>query len=324
MIRLRSAVFCILLISGVATGTALGQGKDGDATAIVNGKPLTKARVVDLLMQSHGIESMQQLILLDLAKQESAKRGFKVQTSDVTAEFNRALDKIATTDDGKPIDDATKRQALDQLLERKGLSLAEFMVAMERNAHLRKVVESEIKIDESLLHEEFARTYGEKVVVRHIQISVTEPRELNEVVEQLNQKREFADVARQLSRNAETAQNGGELPPFSFDDKTLPAVLREAAFSMQAGEVSAPIRIDDWYHILKLERRIPPENARYEDVRTQVQQHFMDRVVPQEMSKLAAELFKKAEIRVIDPKLREKFDDLRKKAIATELPEDGK
>lgn len=318
MIRYRMLISAVVLACALAS-PAPAQ-KDGDAIAIVNGKPLSRARVVDLLMQSHGIEAMQQLILLDLAKQESAKRGFKVQPSDVTTEFNRSLDKIAAAAGGEVIDDAAKRQALDTLLEQKGLSLAEFMVGMERNAHLRKVVESEIKIDETVLREEFSRAYGEKVQIRHIQIPVAEPRELSDVIEQLNQKHEFADVARRLSRNADTAAAGGELPTFTFDDPSIPAVLREAAFSMQPGEVSAPIRTESWYQILKLEKRIAPENARFEDVRAQVEQRFRDRVVPQEMSRLATELFKKAELRVIEPKLREKFDELRKKAIADETP----
>ncbi|MBL8880993.1 MAG: peptidylprolyl isomerase [Phycisphaerales bacterium] len=308
-----------MVIAGALPIAALAQ-KDGDAIAIVNGKSLSRARVVDLLMESHGIEAMQQLILLDLAKQESAKRGFKVQPSDVTSEFNRSLDKIAAAAGGEVIDEAAKRLALDTLLAQKGLSLAEFMVGMERNAHLRKVVESEIKISDDLLREEFSRTYGEKVQVRHIQIPAAEPRELTDVIEQLNQKREFADVARQLSRNPDTAAGGGELPAFAFDDSTIPAVLREAAFSMQPGEVSAPIRVDNWFQILKLEKRIAPENAKFEDVRPQVEQRFRDRVVPQEMSRLATELFKKAEVRVIEPKLREKFEELRKKSAASESP----
>jgi foldase protein PrsA len=287
----------------------------------VNGKSLSRARVIDLLMQSHGIAAMQQLILLDLAKQETARRGFKVQPSEVTEEFNLSLNKIATAaSGGEPIDEASKRKALDALLEQKGLSLSEFMVGMERNAHLRKIVESELKIDEAVLREEFSRTYGERVVARHIQISASDPKSLSDVIEQLNQRRDFGELARKFSSNSDTAAAGGELPPFSFDEPAIPAVLREAAFSMQPGEVSAPIRIDSWFHILKLEQRIAPEGVRFEDVRATVQQRYMDRVVNQEMTRLAVELFRKAEIRIIDPRLREKFEELRKNAVSEYSP----
>lgn len=309
------------LVTGVLVETAHSQSKEGDAIAIVNGKALSRARVVDLLMQSHGIAAMQQLIILDLAKQETARRGFKVQPSEVTEEFNRSLNQIAmAASGGEPIDEASKRKALDALLEQKGLSLPEFMVGMERNAHLRKIVESELKIDEAVLREEFSRAYGEKAVVRHIQIAVADAKTLSDVIEQLNQRRDFAELARQFSANPDTAAAGGALPPFSFDEPTIPAVLREAAFSMQPGEVSAPIRIDSWFHILRLEQRIAPEGVRFEDVRAAVQQRYADRVITQEMTRLAFELFRKAEIRVIDARLREKFEELRKNATPGPTP----
>lgn len=285
---------------------------DGDAIAFANGKPISRQQVMDLLIESHGLEAMQQLIMLELARQETERRGLTVKPSDVQAEFQRSLDKIAAASSDAPLDEAAKRQALNTLLTQKGLSMAEFTIGMERNAHLRKIVEADFKVGDDTLREEFARTHGEKVLVRHIQLA--ESRDLGDVLMQLNKGADFAEVARRLSQNPDTAAHGGELPLFTFDDSQIPAALREAAFSLKPGEVSPPIRTEKWYHILKLERRIPPESAKFEDVRPQVETSLRERVIPQEMGKLANDLYQKAKIRVIEGKLKDRYETMRKDA----------
>lgn len=214
------------------------------------------------------------------------------------------------------MDEAAKRRALQTLLEQRGLSLAEFRLSMERNAHLRKLVEQSVVITEQTLREEYSRTYGEKVQVRHIQVA--ESSDLNEVLNRLNRGDDFAVVARELSRNPESAAKGGELPAFAFDEASIPPVLREAAFALKPGEVSSPIRVEKWFHILKLERRIAPENVRFEDVKPQVEQALRERVIPQEMNRKATELYQQAKIKVIDAKLRDQYEELQKKAAAAQ------
>lgn len=298
---------------------AAAQSKDGDALVIVNDKAITRKEVVELLLESHGLEAMQQLIVLELARQETRRRGIKVAPADVQAEFQRSLNLLAPAAGGSDaMTEENKRKALEMMLEQKGVSFAEFMVGMERNAHLRKIVEQDVKVSDATLREEFARTYGEKVQIRHIQVA--ENRDLNEAVNMLNNGVDFAAVAQRLSRNAETAARGGELPPFAFNDENIPPVLREAAFSLKPGEVSPPIRVEKWFHIVKLERRLPPENVRFEDVRGQVEVRMRERVATQGMNKLATDLFQRAKIRVLDPRLKTKFDDLMKRNAAAGLP----
>jgi parvulin-like peptidyl-prolyl isomerase len=285
---------------------------DGDAVAIVNGRPISKRRMADVLMEAHGLQIMQQLIVLELAKEETRRLKLQVTDADVDREFQRTLARIAPEADvrGQTLNDAEKREALEMLLRQKGLTLTEFQIGMERNAHLRKVVERDFQVNETTLREEFARLYGEKVEVRHIQVG--DVNGLHAALDQLGRGADFAEVAQAVSQNPDTAPKGGLLEPFAFNDESRAPVLREAAFSMKPGEVSKPIRVGPWWHILKLERRIPPAQVRFEDVREQVEQALRDHAVPQEMNRLITQLFQKAQIRVLDSDLKRKFEKLLK------------
>ena len=305
-----------LAVSAVALPAARAQ--DGDAIVIVNGHPITKRQMTEVLMEAHGLPVMQQLIVLELAKEESRRLKLRVTDADVDREFQRALAKIAPEADaqGKTLNEQEKLQSLEMLLQQKGLTLTEFKLGMERNAHLRKVVEHDFRTDEATLREEFARLYGEKVEVRHIQVG--DVNGLHEALNQLDKGADFAQVAAAVSQNAETAANGGLLKPFAFNDDAVAPVLREAAFSMKPGEVSKPILVGRWWHILKLERRIPSSAARFEDVREQVEQALRERAIPQEMNRVITGLFQKADVKVLDSALKRKFEKLLKDNVVTD------
>jgi len=298
------ALTCLgLLVSGAWAG-------DGDAIAIVNGQPISRQRLVAVLMEAHGLQVMQQLIVLELAKEETRRLKLKVTDEDVEREFQNALQRIAPESDaqGQLLSAAERQKALEMLLSQKGLTMTEFRLGMERNAHLRKVVEGRLTVTETTLREEFARLYGERVEVRHIQVADISG--LHEALNQLDSGKDFAAVAQTVSQNPETAPRGGLLEPFAFNDDSLAPVLREAAFALAPGEVSKPIRVGRWWHILKLERRLPPAEVRFEDVRAEVERRLRERVVPQEMNRLISDLFQKAQIRILDSALRDKYEKL--------------
>ena len=310
------AWLCFGLIVGAATLLSLppAHGEDGNALVIVNGRPISRKAVVDMLMETRGLEIMQQMITLELAKQETRRRGLKVTEADVQEQLRRAINEIVPTTDANdaPLTDEGQRQALLTVLHQRCLTMPEFELAMRRNAHLRKAIEVDFTVSEKTLREEFARTHGEKVEVRHIQVAANDTRALHEALDLLGRNVDFAQVARQVSANPVTAANGGLMEPFTFTapDEEVPAALREVAFSLAPGEVSAPTLTGKMIHILKLERRISPAGVRFENVRADVERRLRDRVVRQKMNEMITRLFAEARIRVLDPKLKREFEAL--------------
>lgn len=311
----------VVLLAAVVLGSpaARGGAPGGDAVAVVNGEAISQDELFDVLLKARGVEILQQLVMLRLAKIESRKAGLRVTDADIQREFEDALDSIAETSNMKP-DEATRENklaALRTLLVQKHISMAEFMIGMERNAHIRKVVEPTIQVDEPTLREEFARTYGEKVEIRHIQIAVNDGKRLNDVLSRLAAGEDFARVAQELSQNPETAPLGGLMEPFSFNDARIPAGLREAAFALKVGQrTPSAVVTGEMAHVVQLERRIAPDTVRFEDVRAEVERKLRQRVVPEQMGNVLADLFAKAEVRVLDEGLRRDYQQFLKDTAA--------
>lgn len=285
------------------------QRRDGDAIATVNGRSITRRAVVKLAMDARGLAAMQQLIVLQLSRQETKRLGITVTAADIEAENVNAASKIVDAAQvADTLNTADKQRLLEQLLDKKGLSMAEFRVGMERNAHLRKVAELSVHIDPAHVREEFARNYGAKVRIRHIEL--TSLRAASKAQDYLRDGVTFEETARRLSVNRESGAAGGALPPFSYPDENIPAALREAAFSLVPGQVSMPIGAKGRFHLLKLEERIPPADVKFAEVVDEVTASLRERLITEAMSKLATDLFQKARIRVIDPKLRKQYEKL--------------
>jgi parvulin-like peptidyl-prolyl isomerase len=302
----------LVVVFAAATLIAPGPARaaqDGTAVALVNGHPIAREELLDVLVDAYGVEVLQQLIILRVAKQETRQMGLRVTKAHVATEFQSALDRIAREAGMNPDEatEANKREALQQVLNERGISLAEFMIGMERNAHLRKIAERDLRITEETLRGEFARSFGEKAKISHIQIPINDRRALDEALNLLARGSDFADVAQKLSRNPETAARGGEMEPFTFDDPDIPPIIRERAFSLKEGAVSEPLLAGQFFHVIKLHHRIASETARFEDKRGEIEQRVRERAIPQLMAKLAVELFKKAKINVLDPGLRAKY-----------------
>lgn len=304
------------LIAAGSCGAALA---DGDAVATVNGRPIERADLLALLIDAHGLEMLQQLVLLEAARAETKRRGMRVTAGDVDAEFQLALRDIAQQSglDEESATDETKRQALDVVLRNKGVTMAEFKVGMERNAHLRKLAEDRVKINEATLREEFARTYGEKVRVRRISAPETDAATINAALSRLAAGEDFETVARALSADRESAGRGGEMEPFTFEDETIPAEFREAAFALRAdGELSPMVKVGRVLHILRREARIPAESVRFEEARDLVERNLRDRIMREQMNQVSVELFNAADVRVIDRALKARYEEFRRGAAS--------
>lgn len=312
----------LILVLGTLSPAAV-RADDGDAVAMVNGRPISQRQLNRVLHESYGLRILQQLMLVDIAREKAKALGLKVTRTDIDAEYQQALEGIAgpARDPNVPLTEDEKQQALDYMLQQNCITRAEFMLGMERNAYLRRIAEQDFKVDEATLREEFARTYGEKAEVRHIQIRMGDTAALHEALNLLADGVDFAEVARRVSQNDETAARGGLMEPFAFDasDDTIAPEIRDRAFALSPGEVStAPVRVGQWWHLLKLERRIPPADVRYDDVRDQVLAKLRDRVIRQRMNELMVKLFQAADIRVLDVDLRRDFEKFMKEN--TELP----
>ena len=99
---------------------------------------------------------------------------------------------------------------------------------------------------------------------------------------------DFAALAREYSDDTGSKEKGGDLGWFGRG-RMVPA-FEQAAFSLEPGQVSEPVRSQFGYHIIEVEGRRPARLQPLADVREQVRQKIADGMVDAEGSRRAATL----------------------------------
>jgi len=279
---------------------------EGRPVATVNGQPIPRRQFMTLLTESHGLALLQQMMVLDLARQATAKQGLKVSPEDVQAEYKRRLERLYQPESDEP-DKLSQQQerALELILDREGISRQEFMLKVERDAHVRKLAEKEFKIDEDALRRQYQVLYGPQVQLRLIVCGSLQQAE--QVQELLAAGEDFASVARAHSNDPHTAAQGGLTPAFSLADGAIPAALRQAARQLQPADGFRTVRLGQDYAVVEKVRTLPATNVRYENVRDRVLAVYRRRVMDQLMISVISRLIGEAKVAIFDPLLREQY-----------------
>jgi peptidyl-prolyl cis-trans isomerase C len=164
-------------------------------------------------------------------------------------------------------------------------------------------IKAETKIDEAdarKYYDEHLRDF-EEVTARHILIrtkgaqmpvkpgakELTDEEALakaNDLYKRITAGEDFATLAKENSDDS-TASNGGLLPPFPHN-RMVPTFDQEA-FKLKPGEVSAPVKTQYGYHIIKVESHV---TKTFEQARPQIEKTL----VPQKAQKTLEEMTKSA------------------------------
>jgi parvulin-like peptidyl-prolyl isomerase len=289
----------------------------------------------DPLIQAFGLNMLLKVVQLELAKEQAARMGIRLNSHDFAAETQRYLDEVfrddkqiaaerdqldAATQAGKTADAERIRRSIEQeqqrllaqLLDNQKLTRTEFDIAIQTTTYLRAVVQPAVqsKLTDDNLQESFRARYGEKVQVRHI--ACANLQEVAEAKRRLASGETFAQVAEDLSRNRESGALGGELPPFSRSTPGLPQVFKDTAFALaKPGDISDPVEADGAYHLIQLEDRIPPTAVKFEDVKDSVRQDLAEALTEAAVKDLRAQLGQEAlrDLRIQNPVLAKQFED---------------
>ena len=289
--------------------TALMPVADDDVIALVDGRPISRSQLVNLLLAGHGVGILEQLVVLECARSVAAQQGLVVTQFDIDAEYERSLRTLSgplqAAPEQAPFDRDQAERVLAEVLSRRNVSRAECLAMVTRNAFLRAIVSANMTFTDEQLRAEFERSCGPRVEIRHIQSASIADAE--RVAGLLGAGEDFADLATRYSANARTAVGGGLLRSFSASDDQVPAALRDAAFRMHPGEVSNPLRVDEWYHIVKIERRLPADSRSFEQLRSELENRLRERLTTPAMQTLYTKLFEQADIHIVDPGLAVQF-----------------
>jgi len=279
------------------------------AVATVNGRPVAASQLVDLLLRSHGPGILEQLVALYAAEDMAKKKGLSVTDKDVDQEFELSLRRLVNplpTASPVPFDRTEAERLLESVLDQRNISREEFFLPLRRNAYLRKVASTDLTLTDAQLRAEYDRRFGERVLVRHIQLASSA--EASRIQERLVAGESFAELATRYSANTASGKNGGLLDPISAVDDEVPENFRRAAFALEPGQISGVVRIGEWYHVLKLENQIAAEQPDFNSVKEELARAVRDRLVEARMRELYEQSLTQAKVDVQDPALREGYE----------------
>ncbi len=270
----------------------------GAVAARVNGEPISMGELTEAMIESHGLQTAQMLIVKELIRQKMRKSDIKITDENVRAENRRTLEQMFP----EVKDENQRKTLLKQFLQQREFSERQWEMTMRRNAALRKLADRQVKVSEEEIRKEFERQGGKKVVVRHIQCASLS--DAQEILDKIEEGADFAELAKEHSKNP-SAEDGGLLPPIGKDSPNIPPAISEAAMGLQkVGEVSNPVQTGTAFHVLKLEKIIPPDKTDFEKVKDDLRKQIRSRKVQAAQRKILQDLVSSADIEYVNPQLK--------------------
>lgn len=208
---------------------------------------------------------LEQLIAEKLLLQEAKEDGLKVKSEEVSARLAQDKQMVGNNDEFKKI-----------LQEELNLTEREYKKYLEDQLLLEKLynqVVADVKVDETEVKNYYDQNQGTFVVpeqwhVKHILVNTEE--EANQVIKDLKGGADFAQLAVDKSIDPSAPDNKGDL---GFIDETTNFVeeFKTAAFALEVGQLSSPVKSDYGYHVIKLEERQPARQQTYEEAKFQIE-----------------------------------------------------
>jgi len=141
----------------------------------------------------------------------------------------------------------------------------------------------------------------DEVQARHILVETEE--EAKDLKAKIDAGADFATLAKERSKDPGTKDDGGMLGYFSTGQ--MVPQFEQAAFALQKGEVSNPVKSQFGWHLIKVEDRRQKPPPSFEDVKDRI----LASMVHQRAQAVAAELRGQAKIEYVDPEIKKEVDD---------------
>jgi foldase protein PrsA len=266
--------------------------------AYVASQPITTQTLLTRLIQNNGGETLTEVVLDQMLQRRLAEQGLLISQDQIDAERRLLLEELS------PDPDQAVR-LMKELQRSRGITQARFRQTLWRNAAMRAIVRPAIQIQPQMLQQAFEMEYGELLEARIITTATL--REIQEVQSQLRNGGTFGDLAIRYSTDP-SRDRGGLLEPLSHADPSYPAAIRNTLVSLEPGQVSPPVAIENGFAILKLERKIVGENVKFDDVKDTLTSRVQRQQEQIQMRQLARTLLSQAEVVVLDPTLKEGWD----------------
>ena len=133
-------------------------------------------------------------------------------------------------------------------------------------------------------YDEAVKQMSTEQEVRARHILVPTEAEAKKILEDLKKGTDFAELARQKSKDPGAAAEGGDLGWFT-KDQMVPE-FAETAFKLEKGQLSDPVKTQFGWHVIKLEDKRAKRPPAFDDVKDQVRTFVMRKAQAELVGKL--------------------------------------
>ncbi|SDW28909.1 peptidylprolyl isomerase [Paenibacillus sp. CF384] len=215
-------------------------GGSSDTVGSVNGVAITKDQLYDEMAKVGGEQTLDNMIQDELIKQEADKAGIVVGDAEVTKEIDSIKKRFPS------------EAEFEGALQQAGMTLDDLKKQTPMQLRIRKILEPQAKVtdeDVKKYFEENKAQFDEPEQVKASHILVATQEEADAIEKQLKEGADFATLAKEKSTDPGSKEQGGDLG--FFGKGAMDPAFEEAAFKLKKDEISAPIKTQYGFHIIK-------------------------------------------------------------------------
>ncbi|EJQ93821.1 foldase prsA 3 [Bacillus cereus ISP3191] len=188
-------------------------------------------------------------------------------------------------------------------------------VGLKNEDELKEKMKPEIAFEKAIkatvTEKDVKDNYKPEMKVSHI--LVKDEKTAKEVKEKVNNGEDFAALAKQYSEDTGSKEQDGEITGFA-PGQTVKE-FEEAAYKLDAGQVSEPVKTTYGYHIIKVtdKKELKPFDEVKDSIRKDIEQQRLQDTTGKWKQQVVNELLKDADIKVNDKEFKNTFEFLEKK-----------
>ena len=259
--RKKFGLLILVLIIGISLVSC--SNSEDEIVAKVGDMTITKSEFYEELVRQNGSQVLDNLIADKIMQAEVKELNIEITEEEIEEDLDEMREFYGSD------------EALNQELANYGLTLDDVKNNIKTNLQIERLLDSYVEITEEEMKEYFEEnksTFDQKEQVKASHILVETEEEALEIKEKLDQGEDFAELAKEYSLDKSNSDKGGDLG--YFDRNKMVKEFSDAAFSLEIGEISDPVKSEYGFHIIKVEDRKEAKEADYDEVKNQVRRQL--------------------------------------------------